>query len=161
MKKISVLVIVLVVVGLLSSGVSAQSDENEGIAKAVIAMAKAQWAWENANPGKSYDKDIADDYTEFNQAFPVRMEGKAMASKAYEAMTQVGDKGMMSDMTNVKVQVYNGDTAILTYNYVGVTKDADGKTTANLAKSTRIYVKMGNTWKLVHANFAPVTVPDN
>jgi ketosteroid isomerase-like protein len=63
-------------------------------------------------------------------------------------------------MVNPKVQVY-GDVAILTYNYVGVTQAKDGKTTDSLAKSTRVYAKIGGQWKLVHANFAPVASPQN
>jgi ketosteroid isomerase-like protein len=54
-----------------------------------------------------------------------------------------------------KVQAY-GDVAILTYNFLGVTKNADGETSPMLAKSTRVYVKKGGEWKLVHANFAPL-----
>jgi hypothetical protein len=40
-------------------------------------------------------------------------------------------------MLNPKVQVY-GNVAILSYNYMGMTKDKDGKTTPNRAKSTRV-----------------------
>jgi ketosteroid isomerase-like protein len=61
----------------------------------------------------------------------------------------------VGEMANPKVQVY-GDTAILTYNFVGVRKDKDGKTAPNIAKSTRVYSKIGGKWMLVHANFAPV-----
>ena len=52
-------------------------------------------------------------------------------------------------------QVY-GDVAILSYNYVASTLTADGEVEPNLAKSTRVYAKIGDAWKLVHANFAPV-----
>ena len=65
------------------------------------------------------------------------------------------DKAMYSDMQNGRVQVY-GDTAILTYNFAGLRRAADGKVTPSLAKSTRVYVKANGQWKLVHANFAPV-----
>ena len=63
-------------------------------------------------------------------------------------------------MVNPKVQVY-GDVATLTYNYVGVSQARDGKTNDVLAKSTRVYVRSGGQWKLVHANFAPVVSPQN
>ncbi len=63
---------------------------------------------------------------------------------------------MYSDMQNGHVQVY-GDTAILTYNFAGLRRGADGKVNPSLAKSTRVYAKQGGQWKLVHANFAPVT----
>jgi len=62
---------------------------------------------------------------------------------------------MFSDMQNGRVQVY-GDTAILTYNFAGLRRGADGKVNPSLAKSTRVYVKHGGKWMLVHANFAPV-----
>jgi len=55
--------------------------------------------------------------------------------------------------------VYNGDVAILTYNYAGLTQDKDGKTTPIRAKSTRVFVKKDNKWTLVHANFGPDPVP--
>jgi len=55
-------------------------------------------------------------------------------------------------VANAKVQVY-GDVAILSYNFVGVAKDKDGKTEPTRAKSTRVYVKKGGQWWLVHANF--------
>jgi len=59
-----------------------------------------------------------------------------------------------AEMANQKVQVY-GDVAILTYNYIGATKDKDGKVEPSRAKSTRVYVKKDGQWWLVHANFAP------
>lgn len=49
--------------------------------------------------------------------------------------------------------------AILSYNYVGMTRDKDGKTEPNRAKSTRVYVKTGDKWMLVHANFAADSLP--
>jgi ketosteroid isomerase-like protein len=62
-------------------------------------------------------------------------------------------------MVNQKVQVY-GDTAILTYNFVGVSRDKDGKVTPSNAKSTRVYSKINGKWMLVHANFAPMAAAD-
>lgn len=159
MRKITLMLVAVFCFTMLSASVSAQSDKE--IADAVIKMAKGQWAEENANPGKASSAAIADDYTEFNQDFPTRIDGKAMADKLYEALSDDGSAGTASEMANAKVQVYNGDTAILTYNYLGVTKDKDGKTVPSLAKSTRVYVKIGGTWKLVHANFAPVTLRDD
>lgn len=58
-------------------------------------------------------------------------------------------------MQNGRVQVY-GDTAILTYNFAGLRRAADGKVGPSLAKSTRVYVRQGGHWRLVHANFAPL-----
>ncbi len=159
MKNFILIIAVFAISAAFAGNTFAQSDKE--IADAVIKMTKGQWATENANPGKATNENIAEDYTEFNQDFPVRLESRAQANMFYEAMGTDGSSSKASEMANVKVQVYNGDTAILTYNYIGVIKDKDGKTAPSLAKSTRVYVKTGGSWKLVHANFAPVTLRDN
>lgn len=133
---------------------AALAADNPQVAAAIMALARSQWAAEIA--GKSaaeQNVSLADDYTEFNPDYPTRLEGKALATQM--AAASGGDTAAFSDMQNAKVQVY-GDTAILTYNFVGIRKDAAGKTSPNTAKSTRVYVKTGGEWKLVHANFAPL-----
>lgn len=146
--------------GLLLVAGPLAAAESSGVAAEVMALAKAQWAAEDQlKPAAQAWSSIADDYTEFNSDVPTLVEGKSMAGRFYDASLQSGDKGMVSEMINPHVQVY-GDTAILAYNYAGVTKDKDGKMKPNLAKSTRVYVKQDGKWMLVHANFAPVIVPD-
>lgn len=149
-----------VAIAVLASQV-AFAAEDPKVAAEVMALTRAQWSAEIA--GKSVAEQgaaIADDYTEFNSDYPVRLDGKALTDRIYEAQLRSGDKTLVGDMQNAKVQVY-GDVAILTYNYVGVSQKKDGTTTPNLAKSTRVYAKMGGEWKLVHANFAPVMAPAN
>ena len=158
MKYLLTTFTMIIAMGMFSGSVMAQTDKE--IADAVMKMAKGQWADEIANPGKVSKAAIADDYTEFNSDFPTRIDGKAMSDRLYEAMSDDGSTSLAAEMANAKVQVYNGDTAILTYNYQGVYKGNDGKTMPSLAKSTRVYVKIGEAWKLVHANFAPVTLRD-
>lgn len=138
----------------LVAPVPAFAAENPQIAAAVMGLAKAQWAAEMAaKPAKDQMSTVADDYTEFNPVFPTRVDGKALATK----MAEVGDGAntLMAEMQNPKVQVY-GDTAILTYNYAGMSKSASGEISPSLAKSTRVYVKTGDEWKLVHAHFSAV-----
>ena len=133
----------------------AAAADNAQVAAGVMALARAQWAAEIAGKsGAEQNASVGDDYTEFNPDYPTRLEGKAMSTAMTDASG--GDKAVFSDMQNAKVQVY-GDTAILTYNFVGIRRDAAGKTSPHTAKSTRAYVKMGGEWKLVHANFAPVS----
>ena len=71
-----------------------------------------------------------------------------------EANNGGSTKVVAADMANAKVQVY-GDVAILSYNFIGVAKDKDGKVEPTKAKSTRVYVKKDGKWWLAHANFAP------
>lgn len=146
-------------IGLMFAAGTAVAADASGSAAEVMAAAKAQWAAENQNkPASQTLASLADDYTEFNGDVPTLLEGKAMAATFYTASLLGGDKGLVSEMVNPHVQVY-GDTAILTYNYAGVTKSSDGKMHNNFAKSTRVYIKQGGDWKLVHANFAPVVAP--
>ena len=135
------------------------AGEDPKVAAEVMALARSQWAADTAGqPAARMMETVADDYTEFNGDYPTRIDGKAMNL----ALAQIppSTKSVYGDMQNAKVQVY-GDTAILTYNYAGISRTADGKTEPSVAKSTRVYVRMGGQWKLVHANFAPVSGPQN
>lgn len=144
---------------LLTCG-SATAGDDPKVAAEIMAMARAQWAAEMAGQSTADQMvSVADEYTEFNQDYPVRIEGKALNTRLSEAITSDGGKTLAAEMVNPKVQVY-GDTAILSYNYVGVLRDKDGKVTPNSAKSTRVYSRMGGKWMLVHANFAPVASGD-
>ena len=127
----------------------------------IIAMTKAQWASEIKDPTNVTEqtKDMSEDYTEFNGQYATRLDGKAMNSRMTEAAGKDSGKTISAEMANPKVQVYNGNVAILTYNYVGLTQDKDGKTTAERAKSTRVFTKKDNKWMLVHANFASDPMP--
>jgi len=126
-----------------------------GTEEEVIKITHAQWAAEIAKDADASAAILADDYTEFNANFPIRLDGKPLYTRLTDALAEGGGNMLAGEMANAKVQAY-GDVAVLTYNFVGVTQDADGTTEPMLAKSTRVYVKQNGTWKLVHANFAPV-----
>ncbi len=160
MKKIMLVLIVSACCSTLATHAFGQ-DADKAIADAVIAMTKAQWAAEIKDPTNVADqtKDMSDDYTEFNGDYATRLDGKAMATRLAEGAGKDSGKVVVAEMANPKVQVYNGTVAILTYNYVGLTVDKDGKTTPNRAKSTRIFVKKDSKWMLVHANFASDPLP--
>jgi len=132
---------------------------NAGTEEEVIKLAYSQWAAEIAGDDEAAESSLADDYTEFNPNYPTRIDGKARNSRLYAAMSEGGGSMLAGEMANAKVQVY-GDVAILTYNFLGVNKDADGEVDTNLAKSTRVYAKQNGKWMLVHANFAPVASDD-
>lgn len=141
---------------LLMIGAPVQAADNPQVAAEIMALARAQWASEIAGaPMAQQNVSLAEDYTEFNGDFPTLLVGKAMSTRMGEVTPN--DKAMFSDMQNGRVQVY-GDTAVLTYNFVGLRRGADGKVAPSLAKSTRVYVREGGQWKLVHANFAPVAL---
>jgi ketosteroid isomerase-like protein len=145
------------IAGLLIVSSPALAGENPQVAAEVMALARAQWASEIAGQTPAQQLvSVANDYTEFNGDYPTLLVGKDVASRM-AAITPYS-KAVYSDMQNGRVQVY-GNTAILTYNFAGITQGADGKGKPAIAKSTRVYVKDGGKWMLVHANFAPVQVP--
>ena len=160
MKKMMLVLIASACCTAFAMNASAQQAD-KATGDAVIAMVKAQWAAEIKDPTNVAEqtKDMSDDYTEFNGEYATRLDGKAMNSQLAEATGKTSAKTVAAEMANPKVQVYNGNVAILTYNYVGVTQDKDGKTEPTRAKSTRIYVKKGDKWMLVHANFAADPAP--
>jgi ketosteroid isomerase-like protein len=160
MKKLMFVLIASAICSAFTMNASAQQAD-QATSDAVIAMTKAQWAAGIKDPTNvaEQSKDMSDDYTEFNGQYATRLDGKAMNSRLAEASGKESSKNLVSEMTNPKVQVYNGDVAVLTYNFVGVTQDKDGKTTPDRAKSTRVFVKKDNKWTLVHANFASDPLP--
>ena len=148
MRRAFVVVLCLVAVSLLGFAQASQKQS----ADEVIAVTKAQWAAEMRKDTAAAMKNVADDYTEFNSDFLTRLDGKAMNARLSEAQASASGGLVAAEMTNEKVQVY-GDVAILTYNFAGVSKNKDGETETTRAKSTRVYVKQGGQWWLVHANF--------
>lgn len=143
---------VIGIVALASAPLLAKEDAK--IADEVMALARSQWAAEiGGKSGTDQMVSVADDYTEFNPDYPTLLVGKSIALKMLSVPQST--TSLMADMQNPRVQVY-GDTAILTYNFAGITRATDGKIAANTAKSTRVYVRQGGQWQLVHANFAPV-----
>ena len=144
------------IAALLMIGTPVQAADNPQVTAEIMALARAQWASEIAGePMAQQNVSLADDYTEFNGDLPTLLVGKTMSTRMGEVTPY--DKAMYSDMQNGRVQVY-GDTAILTYNFAGLRRGADGKVNPSLAKSTRVYVKEGGKWMLVHANFSPVAL---
>jgi ketosteroid isomerase-like protein len=160
MKKLMLVLIASACCTAFTMNASAQQAD-QAISDAVIAMTKAQWAAGIKDPTNvaEQSKDMSDDYTEFNGQYATRLDGKAMNSRLAEAAAKESAKGIAAEMANPKVQVYNGDVAVLTYNYVGLTMDKDGKTTPDRAKSTRVFVKKDNKWIMVHANFGADPLP--
>jgi ketosteroid isomerase-like protein len=152
MRVGTIFLVLLSAICFTTIGLSQSGSSNTQAADEVIAIVKAQWAASNQGNTAESMKNISDEYTEFNGDFSTRLDGKVMNQRLSEASNQGSVKTVVSEMANPKVQVY-GDVAILSYNYVGLTKDKDGKTQPSRAKSTRVYVRQGGKWMLVHANF--------
>jgi len=148
-NKVSFFMFTLLVLGFSSSifaQAAAPSAEEE-----IIALTYKIWKAENDKDMATRNKYISDDYTEFNSDYATRIDGKTKNFTLSDANAK-GGTSLADEMLNPKVQVY-GDVAILTYNFAGVIKNNDGMVVTSKAKSTRVYVNINGTWKLVHANF--------
>ena len=139
----------------LALGVIATEAASKDVADEIISITKAQWAAEMKKDSSTAMKNIASDYTEFNFTYPTRLDGKELNQRLAEAQVAASGDLIAAEMANEKVQVY-GDTAILTYNFIGAVKEKDGTVQPLRAKSTRVYIRENNRWMLVHANFAAV-----
>jgi ketosteroid isomerase-like protein len=143
-------VIVLCLSATIGRGFAA--DPNQGVAGDIIAIVKAEWSAEQTRNIDEKGKNIADDYTEFNDESPTRVDGKSVASRLEAAGWKDPAVYIATEMLNPRVQVY-GDTAVLTYNFMGLRQGKDGKVEPDRAKVTRVYVKENGRWMLVHAHF--------
>lgn len=151
MRSKSLIVIMAAAFLCVVSFAQAGSDE---VAEEVIKVTKAQWAAQMKQDTSAAAKILAEDYTEFNPDYPTRLDGKGIAMRLGEAAVGSSTSLVAAEMANPMVQVY-GEVAILTYNFIGSTKDGSGKIEPFTAKSTRVYRKQDGKWLLVHANFAP------
>ncbi|MCZ6776215.1 MAG: nuclear transport factor 2 family protein [Ignavibacteria bacterium] len=144
------ILLIFTLVTTLSLTGTGQSDKK--LADGVIAITKAQWSAADQRNITEAMRNVADEYTEFNPTYSTRLDGKALITRLSEAEAGGSDQNVVAEMANEKVQAY-ADVAVLSYNYVGAVKDKNGKINPRRAKSTRVYVKKGGKWMLVHANF--------
>lgn len=149
----------VVALSVLAAGWAAPvaAAENAAVAAEIIALVRQQWDAEIAGkPAPEQAAVMADDYTEFGEDYPVLFSGKALMER-YNAAPSL-TKTVYSEMLNPKVQVY-GDTAVLTYNYLGYLREPDGKMSQILSNASRVYVRQRGRWMLIHAHFSRSATP--
>jgi uncharacterized protein (TIGR02246 family) len=138
------------VLGLVLLAVNSTSAEpsQQAIAAQIIARERASVeAWQRKD--KAFYADfLTDDATFFSAESPYLetdpKENFLPKFDQYAEMFKIND----FQMHNPRVQVY-GDTAVLTYNS-SVSISLGGQPINYTAKVTSVYVKQGNTWRVVH-----------
>lgn len=154
MKRKLSLIMVLLIAALCSLAIFAGSSRAEAgpqsIADQVIAREKASFtAWQNKDKA-FFENFLADDSTYFSFDNPyLETDPKVNFLPKFEKYTEMF-KINDFQMYNARVQVY-GETAILTYNS-SVSVSFGGQPMNYSAKVTSVYVKQGNTWRVVHAH---------
>lgn len=127
-----------------------EAQRNDEIAQAIIAREKASVsAWQRKD--KAFYADfLSEDATYFSAHNPyLEIDPKTTFLPKFEEFTEMF-KYINFQMHNPRVQVY-GDTAILTYNHA-VMVNMGGRTMNFTGKMTSVYIKQGNTWRVVHAH---------
>jgi ketosteroid isomerase-like protein len=135
---------------LVASAISMTHSAVAQVDKAIIAREKASVeAWQKKD--KAFYMDfLADDATYFGPRSPyLEIDPKVNFLPKFEMYTEQF-KYLDFQMYNPRVQVY-GDAAVLTYNEA-VTTSIGGKVVEYTGKVTSVYVKQGNTWRVVHGH---------
>jgi uncharacterized protein (TIGR02246 family) len=151
LSLITFLLIALVIsFGLFATTSTSAEPSQQAIAAQIIAREKASVeAWKNKD--KAFWADfMADDATYFGTMNPyLQTDPKENFFPKFEQYVEQF-KYLDYQMHNPRVQVY-GDTAILTYNG-SFTMTMGGQPMHYTAKLTSVYVKQGNTWRVVHGH---------
>lgn len=154
MRKVFGTVIALVIVigclSLFAVRRAAADPSQQDVANQVIARERASVeAWQNKN--KNFFMDyLTDDATFFASENPyLETDPKVNFLPKFD---QYAEQFKIVDwqMYNPRVQTY-GDTAILTYNQSAVV-NFGGRMMNYTGKVTSVYVKQGNTWRVVHTH---------
>jgi ketosteroid isomerase-like protein len=152
-KQLSLILLLLVALGAVSgllAATNASPTEQQTIASQIIAREKSSVeAWQRKD--KAFFADfLADDATYFSPMSPyLDVEPKTNFLPKFEQYAEIF-KYTDVQMYNPRVQVY-GDTAVLTYNS-SVSGTMGGQPINYTSKMTTVYVKQGNTWRVVHGH---------
>jgi ketosteroid isomerase-like protein len=151
-KQFSLIVVLFVLASSLfyaALGTSAETNP-QAVSAQIIAREKASFeAWQHKD--KAFFADyLADDATFFSFESPyLETEPKVNFLPKFEQYAEM-IKFNDYQMYNPRVQVY-GDTAILTYN-CSVSATFAGQPINYTSKMTSVYIRQGNTWRVVHAH---------
>jgi ketosteroid isomerase-like protein len=144
------LVAAVIGLGLFAANTTSAEMSQQSIANQIIAREKASVeAWRRKD--KAFFADyLADDATFFDSQSPYLetepKENFLPKFEQYAEMFKIND----FQMFNPRVQIY-GDTAVLTYNS-SQSVSFGGQPLSYTAKVTSVYVKQGNTWRVVHSH---------
>jgi ketosteroid isomerase-like protein len=152
-RKLSLMTVLLLATAcavIFFAGGGRAAESQQAIAAQVIAREKASVeAWQRKDKA-FFENFMTEDSTYFSFDNPYLMtDPKVNFLPKFEKYTEIFKFNDLQ-MFNPRVQVY-GDTAILTYNSA-VSISMGGQAMNYTAKVTSVYVKQGDTWRVVHAH---------
>lgn len=129
---------------------AAEPMTGEEVMRTLVARERAAFeAWQRKDRAFFADY-MADDSTYFGPTSPyLETDPKVNFLPKFE---QLAERYKIVDwqMYNPRVQTY-GDAAVLTYNVQSVL-DISGRPMQYTAKVTQVYVRQGNSWRVVHGH---------
>ena len=148
-QLVSILAVALVV---LVPGLASAQDE-EDVREAMLSYISG---WNNGDAST-----VARYMYPGSTAFP---QGSGIQSAPFdEATIQAGmDDGATYNLSfrNMEVQVYGGDTAVVTAYEAGTILTAAGVETTGPWRYSAVWIKDGNQWKQVHRHASPLIAGD-
>jgi ketosteroid isomerase-like protein len=153
-RKLSLITLLLIAamfgLALFAGSGRASAVETQPILEQLIARERASVeAWQRKDKA-FFENFMSEDSTYFSPQSPyLETDPKVNFFPKFEKYAEMVK---MNDLQiyNPRVQVY-GDTAVLTYNS-SVSISVGGQPISYTAKVTSVYVKQGNSWRVVHVH---------
>jgi len=128
--------------------------DNAQVEREILDTVQKEWAAEMKGDADGMIKSKSKDVTIFDLGNPYRTD--YTVDNSVLRIELKSGAVLAEHMINPKVQVF-GDVAILTYNFVGMSRGSDGKISHDYNRATRVYHKEGGQWMLVHGHFSRST----
>lgn len=126
---------------------NAQNKTEQDIAKEIVAIERAALDRSDKNDVSRFLEISDPDVSYFDPFLEKPIHGRE-ALRAYYKKVFVGESSAKGEMSNVKVQVFDG-FAVLTFNYRDVSKES-----AVHWNATEVYRLTKDGWRIVHTNWA-------
>lgn len=133
-----------------NGGGNTEQSSSQEITKQLIARERASYeAWQKKDRA-FWGNYLTDDSTYFGPDSPyMEVDPKVNFVPRFEQYAELF-KILDFQIYNPHVQVY-GDVAILTYN-LAQAQSVSGRMTTSTGKVSRVYLKQGGTWRVVHTH---------
>lgn len=158
MKRISLIFIAFVMTIGGAHSALAQSNNDKIIAEIVKLEA------EHIEASKKFAREVFDRIQTADFMVTARIPARIQTREQVATLLKDPNfkRGTIESLENddVKVRVYNDNTAIATGHWKRVSRDGDGKDTSMSGRFTRVWIKQNGRWLLAAAHYSPDIDPE-
>ncbi len=153
MKGFSLFFIAFLMTVLSATAISAQTNRDKIVAEIMKLEAEHIEASKKFVP-EIFDRIRTADFM-VTARIPASIQtGEQVAARLKDPNFKRGTVDLLEN-DDVKVRVYNENTAITTGHWKRVSRDADGKDTSASGRFTRVWIKQDGKWRLAAAHYSP------